>query len=134
MGTSDAKPKRPLETPNPEALQAFAARATEGPVVMLNLLKYKPDGGREMYARYGAAVMPILQKIGARIVYAGEAAEHLIGTEGWDTVLLVEYPTRQDLLDMIFSEAYQAIQHLRDESLERSVLYATDPGAEGLPA
>ncbi|MDP3940397.1 MAG: DUF1330 domain-containing protein [Deltaproteobacteria bacterium] len=134
MGTPDGKSARPLETPNPEALQAFAARATEGPVVMLNLLKFKPDGGREMYARYGAAVMPLLQKAGGRIVYAGEGTERLIGSTEWDSVLLVEYPTRQAFLDMVLSETYRAIQHLRDESLERSVLYATDPGGGATPS
>ena len=40
-------------TPEPERLNqegfaAFAARAGEGsPVVMLNLLRFKPDGGQE---------------------------------------------------------------------------------------
>jgi len=117
-----------LEIINPEAMQAFAGRAAEGPVVMLNLLRFKPAGGREGYARYAAAVTPLLQKIGARVVYMGDAAEQLIGRTVWDSVILVQYPTRQAFLDMVSSEAYRAIQHLRDDSLEASVLYATDPG------
>ncbi|MFQ5458095.1 MAG: DUF1330 domain-containing protein, partial [Myxococcota bacterium] len=112
---------------------AFARRSAEGPVAMLNLLKFKPEGGREMYGRYGLAVMPLLQKAGGRIVYAGEAAERVIGQEDWDSILIVEYPTRQAFLDMVMSPAYLAIQHLRDESLVRSVLYATDPAMPGAP-
>lgn len=121
------------EAPNPEEMQAFARRSAEGPVAMLNLLKFKPEGGREMYGRYGLAVMPLLQKAGGRIVYAGEAAERVIGQEDWDSILIVEYPTRQAFLDMVMSPAYLAIQHLRDESLVRSVLYATDPAMPGAP-
>ena len=117
---------------NPESFQAFSGRASEGPVVMLNMLKYKPEGGREMYMRYGMAVFPMLQKVGARVVYSGEAAEHLIGKEDWDSILLVEYPTRQAMLDMVTSAKYLAIQKLRDDSLVRSVLYATDPTTIGV--
>lgn len=127
---SEEKQSAP-EAINPESFQTFSSRASEGPVVMLNLLKYKPDAGREMYMRYGMAVFPLLEKVGARIVYAGEAAEHLIGKETWDSILLVEYPTRQAMLDMVTSAEYLAIQKLRDDALVRSVLYATDPTTMG---
>ncbi len=48
------------ETPDPTALAAFAQRAADGPVVMLNLLKFLPDGGAERYGEYGEAVAPLL--------------------------------------------------------------------------
>ena len=50
------------ETPEPERLNqeglaAFAARAGEDePVVMLNLLRFKPDGGRAAYDDYARAL------------------------------------------------------------------------------
>jgi uncharacterized protein (DUF1330 family) len=108
-------------------MQALIARAGEGPVVMLNLLKFKPEGGQEKYAQYGAAVAPLLGKAGGTIRYMGNPDELLIGSEAWDSLLLIEYPTRQAFLDMVTSAEYQAIQHLREESLVRSVLYATNP-------
>jgi len=123
----ETAPTGVLETLDPEAFQAFTARAQEGPVIMLNLLKFKPRGGEEMYARYAEAVLPFLQKCGARVIYMGRTAERLLGRDAWDSLILVEYPTRQAFIGMISSPDYQAIQHLRDESLERSVLYATDP-------
>ena len=43
------QPENP-EAINPVALQELADRAAEGPVVMLNLLDLKPDGGFERYA------------------------------------------------------------------------------------
>ena len=35
----------PRDAINPDALEAFAARADEGPVYMLNLIAPQPDGG-----------------------------------------------------------------------------------------
>jgi uncharacterized protein (DUF1330 family) len=126
------------ETPEPERLNqegfaTFAARAGEdSPVVMLNLLRFKPDGGRERYGDYGAAVTPLLEKAGARVVYLGEPAQPLLGEGGWDSVLLVEYPTRQAFLDMIASAEYQAIGHLRTEALEHGELHPMS-AADQLP-
>ncbi len=126
------------ETPEPERLNqegfaAFAARAGEdSPVVMLNLLRFKPDGGRERYAEYGAAVTPLLEKAGARVVYLGQPAQPLLGEGGWDSVLLVEYPTRQAFLDMISSAEYQAIGYLRTEALEHGELHPMS-AADQLP-
>ncbi len=116
------------EAPNKEGFADIAARAEEGPVTMLNLLAFRPDGGRERYREYGAAVQPLLERIGARVVFQGDAAPVAIGAEGWDMVLLVEYPTRGAFLDMLRSEEYRAIGHLRTEALRRGELHPLDPG------
>jgi uncharacterized protein (DUF1330 family) len=106
------------ERPNETGLAAFAERAEEaGAVTMLNLLEFVPDGGRERYAEYGTAVTPLLEKAGARIVFAGDPGPVLLGEHSWDMVLLVEYPSRKAFLEMIGSEGYQAIAHLRTEAL-----------------
>jgi uncharacterized protein (DUF1330 family) len=109
-----------------EAMAAFAARAADGPVFMLNLLEFLPDGGAERYAEYGVAVAPLLEKVGARPVFAAQRAEDLIGEGRWDLMVVVEYPTRQAFLDMVSSPEYQAIAHLRTEALRRSELRAMD--------
>ena len=119
-----------LEQLNPIALQEFTARAAEGPVVMLNLLDFKPAGGAERYLEYGKAVAPLLERVGAKLVYAGNADAPVIGPSKWDSVALVEYPTRQAFLDMIASPEYAAIAHLRTEALERSELHPVDPAWE----
>lgn len=113
---------------NEDALASFSKRGAEGPVVMLNLLKFN-DGGVARYMEYGVAVAPLLAKVGGKLRFQGVAAELVIGDEAWDLVLLVEYPSRAAFLSMVSSPEYQAIVHLREEALERSVLYATDPAA-----
>lgn len=114
------------EVPNQEGFADLTARADEGPVTMLNLLAFRPDGGRERYLEYGAAVMPLLERAGARVVFQGEAAPVAIGRDGWDQVLLVEYPTRGAFLEMIGSPEYAAIAHLRTEALVRGELHPLD--------
>jgi uncharacterized protein (DUF1330 family) len=113
---------------NDEGFAGFARRAAESaPVVMLNLLAFKPEGGRERYEEYGEAVAPLLEKVGGRIVFMGDPAAALLGGESWDLVVLVEYPTRQAFLDMTSSVEYQAIGHLRTEALIKGELHPMDP-------
>lgn len=115
---------------NQVGFAAFAERAGEdAQVVMLNLLSFQPEGGRERYEEYGEAVAPLLAKAGGRVVSMGAPAPPLLGDEGWDLVVLVEYPTRQAFLDMIGSTEYQAIAHLRTEALSRGELHPMDPAA-----
>lgn len=115
------------EQPNQEGFAAFAARASDGsPVVMLNLLAFRSEGGRERYEEYGAAVAPLLEKAGGKIVWFGAPAAPLLGGGTWDLVVLVEYPTRQAFLDMVGSEEYRAIEHLRSEALIKGELHPMD--------
>jgi uncharacterized protein (DUF1330 family) len=115
-----------IDRPNKKAFAAFSERAADGPVYMLNLLEFQPEGGAERYGEYGEAVAPLFAQAGGKPIFAGRPAEHLIGEGSWDLMLLVSYPTRQAFLDMVSSPEYQAIEHLRTESLVRSELRAMD--------
>ena len=122
------------ERPNETGFAAFSERAEEQtPVTMLNLLEFKAEGGRERYAEYGVAVAPLLERAGGRVVFAGDGNPALLGDGSWDMVLLVEYPSRKAFLEMIGSEDYLAIAHLRTEALARGELHPLDgveiPGA-----
>jgi uncharacterized protein (DUF1330 family) len=114
------------EALNQEGFADLSRRVGEGPVTMLNLLSFKPDGGRERYLEYGAAVIPLVEGTGGRVVFQGEASPAMFGDESWDLVVLVEYPTRQAFLDMVQSPEYQAIAHLRTEALARGELHPLD--------
>jgi uncharacterized protein (DUF1330 family) len=110
-------------------LKRYLADDPGGPVVMLNLLKFKPDGGRESYARYAAALADYLPRIGARVIYSGNADTTLVAPEShdWDAVLLVEYPSREAFSAMVRDPEYQRVTHLRTEALTAAVLQATVP-------
>ena len=46
-------------SPTEEQMKAFLA-LPDSPVVMVNLLKFKADGGAQEYAKYGVAIQPCL--------------------------------------------------------------------------
>ena len=95
---------------------------------MVNLLKFKADGGRESYARYGQEVVPHLQRVGGTVRYAGGAPAQVIG-EGekpwWEAILVVEYPSPAAFIDMVTNDEYLKIHEYRAAGLDRGDLIAT---------
>ena len=118
-------------SPSPQALAALAANPDNGPVVMLNLLKFKRGGGSKAYARYSDAFKTVLESRGGRFLYLGRAAELLVGEQTWDAVALVEYPSRKVFLEVTATDEYASMHAFRVEGLERTVLYATTPRTPG---
>jgi uncharacterized protein (DUF1330 family) len=117
----------PSIDPTPQQFSELSNAPIEGPVVMLNLLKFKPDGGRESYEKYGDLAEPHIKRANARILYHGEGRATVIGEDGWDLVLLVQYPSKQAFFDMVTHPDYQAITPHRTNALVDSRLYCTTP-------
>ena len=113
--------------PSQEQIAAIRGMDLEGPLVMLNLLRFAPDGGAEAYARYGAAAAPFLQRTGAKVRYAGNVAATVIGGDRWDEIILVEYPSKQAFFDMTGDPGYPS--ELRAGALVDSRLYCTQETA-----
>lgn len=106
----------------------LAARPPDAPVVMINLLQFKADGGRESYLRYTREVIPHLQRVGGTVRYAGESPAVVIG-EGekpwWEAIIVVEYPTPAAFIDMVTDEEYLKVHDHRAAALDRGDLIAT---------
>jgi len=112
------------------ALDALLADDPGGPVVMLNLLRFRPDGGRESYRRYAEALRAELNpRYGLVVEYLGHGGPALVAEDGqaWDMVVLVRYPDRRAFAAMVRDPEYRAIAHLRTEALVESVLQPTTP-------
>ena len=109
--------------PSAEQLQALIATEIDGPLVMVNLLRFAPDGGEAAYRAYGAAATPFIQKAGASIRFFGTGVATVIGGEEWDEVILVEYPNKQAFFDMTGDPDYPS--DLRSGALADSRLYCT---------
>jgi uncharacterized protein (DUF1330 family) len=115
---------------NDRDLDVLLAEDPGGLVVMLNLLRFRPDGGRESYQRYAEALAGgINARYGLQVEYLGDAGRALVAEDGqaWDMVVLVRYPNRQAFADMIRDPGYRAVSHLRSEALVESVLQPTMP-------
>jgi len=119
--------------PSDEQARSFFANAgtdKDGPVVMVNLLKFHeraayPDGrdadisGQEAYMRYGVEVAKLLTKVGGRMIFGAVVDGLMLGKceELWDQVALVEYPSRAAFMEMVMSPEYHAIEVHREAGL-----------------
>ena len=113
--------------PRGSDLKRYLAEDPGGPVTMLNLLRFA-DGGRELYARYAAALSEtFLPRYGAEVLYAGDGSTTLVAEAGqsWDAVLLVRYPSRAAFSAMVADPEYQQVTELRTRALSEAVLQAT---------
>ena len=114
--------------PTPDQFAALAARLDDEPVVMVNLLKFRADGGRASYARYAQEVAPHLQRVDGTVRYAGIAPTQVIGdgeSPWWDAILVVEYPSPAAFIDMVTNEEYLKVHDYRAAALDRGDLIAT---------
>lgn len=116
---------------DPEQLKAMMEQGPEGPIFMVNLLKFKDraeydDGretnlsGREAYMIYGRAVTELLPKFGGRGVFAADVTFLSLGRveELWDEVAIAMYPARGDMVRMSMSEEWRAIAVHRSAGLK----------------
>lgn len=99
--------------PTRESLEALVALPHNGPVVMLNLLKFKDkavykDGratdltGQQAYMLYGQKMSAFVLARGGKLRFSAPAAAPVIGSvgEGWDSVALMEYPSTKAFVDI----------------------------------
>ena len=112
-----------------EATLDALRRAPEGPVVMLNLLKFREPEGREAYKRYGAIAATPVRESQGRIIFAGAAGPVLTGSEvAWDEMIVVRFPSAAHFLRMVQSETYaKEAAPVRAEALEATLWVAAYP-------
>ena len=93
-------------------------------VYMLNLLRFTSEAGREQYySKYGAATSPLINKRGGGAVYFLKGVGPVISDEKIDRLILVTYPSTESFVDMITSDEYRAIAHLRTDAIELGLLF-----------
>ncbi len=111
--------------PTPAQLQALLADDSAAPVVMLNLLRFKP-GGEPAYRRYADAMRAIVERHGGRFVWTGRVTAQVIGdgAEGVEIAALVEYPSRRAFVAIATSPEVAALMSDRAQGLEGQWLLA----------
>jgi uncharacterized protein (DUF1330 family) len=114
--------------PTPDQFKQLMAQGYKGPIVMVNLLKFKPDGGAASYKKYLDATGTLfLGKNITRMIYRGQGLMPMIGHEQWDEIALYEYPSIDAFIDMQRNKQYQAAVPFRTQALLDSRLYCTIP-------
>ena len=78
-------------SPSGTDLQRLLDHDPDEPVVMLNLLRFQPDGGRESYDEYGRQAGEVVRRYGGEVLYYGTGSTALVAEPGqeWDAVVLV---------------------------------------------
>jgi uncharacterized protein (DUF1330 family) len=120
--------------PAPEQIQDLLTGPADRPVVMVNLLRFKPRAdapdeglsGEEAYRRYADAMRTIVESRGGRFLWVGRVDSQVIGTggEGFQMIGLVEYPSRQAFLAIATDPEVQEIGVHRAAGLESQWLIA----------
>jgi hypothetical protein len=126
-------------TPTQEAGRALVMKGISGPVVMVNLLRFrsvadysatphlgpdKPISGEEAYQLYMNHTLPHLKASGGEVIFYGKGGPFFIGPpdERWDAILLVKQRSVGDFIDFASNEAYLGGMGHRLAALEDSRL------------
>ncbi len=126
-------------TVDPDYAMKLATTAPEndGPVWMVNLMKYRDvadyaDGrestisGREADDRY--TPLGSLAAVGAEIVFAGEVDQQLLGDSPiWDRVGVVKYPTRRSFIEMQSRPDFQELHAHKDAGMAQTIVIGCQP-------
>lgn len=125
--------------PSDEGVGRLLARGVEGPVTMLNLLRFRewadysdfpdlappvPISGREAYDRYVRHTLPFLGATGGSVQFFGDGGHNLVGPsdERWDLVMLIRQASVADFFAFAQNLEYQAGIGHRTAALEDSRL------------
>lgn len=127
--------------PKGEQLGEAMAKGSNGPIVMVNLLKFKDkaaykDGradsatGREAYDRYAQEMLPFVTAHGGRVIFVGPVKSLVIGNvdEMWDAVALVEYPSSEAFVKIAMSPDVAKFGVHREAGLAGQLLIQTVAG------
>ena len=126
--------------PEPEQIEELLEGPAEGPVVMVNLLRFKkeadaPDeglSGQEAYGKYGAQMIQWVTSQGGRLIWSGRVDSMVIGDtdEYFHQVALVEYPSRAEFLRIAGDPRVAEFAIHRTAGLDMQWLIATTASFE----
>jgi hypothetical protein len=111
--------------PSHENVVALIDRGIEGPIVMLNLLRFReiadysefpelappaPISGRAAFDRYIEHTLPYLEATGGSLVMLADGGHFFVGPmdERWDLALLVRQHSLHDFFSFANNEEYLA--------------------------
>ncbi|NJN50855.1 MAG: DUF1330 domain-containing protein [Gammaproteobacteria bacterium] len=130
--------------PNQAQIAGFAEPGADGPIYMVNLLKFKDraeyaDGrttdlsGEAAYAIYGEGVSKLLAEFGGAAMFSADVERLMLGEveELWDKVAIAMYPSRAAMMQMMRSPKMAEISVHRSAGLAGQLNIET-VGAAGM--
>lgn len=123
------------QMPQPEQFRTLLNGPDDTPVVMVNLLSFKSEAdggneamsGEESYRLYAASMKEFVESKGGRFIWSGRVDSMVIGESDFDfqTVALVEYPSRKAFVEIASSSHVAEIGKDRTKGLAGQWLIAT---------
>jgi hypothetical protein len=120
--------------PTPEQIQALVSAADDGPVVMVNLLRFKATAdapneklsGEAAYRLYAEKMVAFVKSRGGRVIWSGRLDAQVIGgsADAFHMIGLVEYPSRRVFAQIAMDPYVQEIGVHRASGLEGQWLLA----------
>jgi len=130
--------------PNQEQMAGFSEAGPDGPIYMVNLLRFKhkaeyQDGretdlaGREAYGLYAEGVTKLLAEVGGSVVFNGGVERLMLGEveDLWDSIAIAMYPSRGAMLKMMMADGMKDISVHREAGLEGQLNIETT--SDGIP-
>ncbi|HEY4112595.1 MAG TPA: hypothetical protein VGM17_00915 [Rhizomicrobium sp.] len=136
---SEKTPETHHLEPTMESGRAFVMRGLQGPVVMLNLLRFRaladyrsaphlmppsPISGAEAFRKYIDHTLPFLKQSGGELLFLGDGGDFLIGPPGerWDMAMLARQRSADSFVAFNSNPEYLAGLAHRTAALEDSRL------------
>lgn len=94
-------------------------------IFVFNLLRFKADGGREEYQKYGRVVVPMIRERSGSPALVLEAQLPLVSEETWEDLYLVRYPSLDSLRNMVTTETWQKANEDRQRGLDLTWAFPT---------
>ena len=112
-----------------QEIRSVAGAPEDGPLVMLNLNRYKD---RDAYLRYGEVAARVLDKLGGRILWHAPAHQTVIGDDSdlYDEVIAVWYPSAESFISLVSDPEIAAARADRVAGLERAALIRCEAADE----
>ncbi len=116
-------------SPSTADWNAILSQPSTEPLAILNLLEFKPEGGRDAYRAYSAAVGPAFLRVGGKRRFFGEVVHIFPAGAGWSAAILTTYPSPQALANMwLDPEFIEAHAHRIDGVARSQVLVMAAAG------
>lgn len=112
------------EFPGAPALDSITADGNDE-IFGFNLLRFRPDGGRQVYQKYARAALPLIRELGGRPALVLQAHLPLVSEETWEDLYLVRYPRLEALEEMVASERWQKANEDRQRGLDLTWAFPT---------
>lgn len=96
---------------------------------MLSLIRFKDQDAAIRYlSDYGAPAKAIIEAVGGKPVWAGQAQHVLVDTTGtgWDLAVLVWYPSRAAFVRLMEHPDHKALLPARDACVDAAIQMAAN--------